>query len=94
MPTQVVNPSVSRAARPHGTALTVFVEMPSEATTFNPGPEIGAGTLPPGLAGGAAGETFTPVAVGSLGPPMGAAVPDRGATDVSEAEGGPAIDGG
>jgi hypothetical protein len=94
MPTQVVNPSVSRAASPHGTALTVLVEMPSEATTFNPGPETAAGTLPPGPAGGEAGEALTLVAVGSLGPVMGAAVPDLGAAEVSAAEGGPAIDGG
>ena len=38
MPTQVVNPSVSLAVTPHGTALTVRVETPSGATMFNPGP--------------------------------------------------------
>jgi hypothetical protein len=38
IPTQVVVPSVSRAAVPQGTALTVRVETPSGATTFNPGP--------------------------------------------------------
>ena len=37
IPTQVVVPSVSRAAVPHGTALTVRVD-PSGATTFKPGP--------------------------------------------------------
>ena len=54
MPTHVVVPSVSRAARPQGTALTVLVETPSRATTLKPelvvvsgkGPlKIGVGAL-------------------------------------------------
>ena len=39
-------PSVSRAAVPHGTALTVRVDTPSGATTFNPGPLSDSGNGP------------------------------------------------
>jgi hypothetical protein len=46
MPTQVVVPSVSRAAKPHGTALTVLVETPSWATTFRPEPVVASGSGP------------------------------------------------
>jgi len=45
IPTQVVVPSVSRAAMPHGTALTVRVD-PSGATTFKPGPTSDGGSGP------------------------------------------------
>ena len=57
IPTHVVNPSVSRAAVLHGTALTAFVETPSGATVFSPGPiddcgngpaEYGVGGVPGG----------------------------------------------
>ena len=46
IPTQVVNPSVSRATVPQGTALTVFVETPSPATVFRPGPLVVSGNGP------------------------------------------------
>ena len=46
IPTQVVNPSVSRAAVLQGTALTAFVETPSGATVFNPGPTVESGNRP------------------------------------------------
>jgi hypothetical protein len=46
IPTQVVNPSVSRAAAPQGTALTVRVETPSGATMLSPGPELDCGNGP------------------------------------------------
>jgi hypothetical protein len=42
----VVVPSVSRAARPHGTALTILVETPSCATTFKPEPVVVSGKGP------------------------------------------------
>jgi len=53
MPTHVVNPSVSRAAVLQGTALTVFVETPSGATVFNPGPidDCGNGPVEYGVGG-------------------------------------------
>src|ERR1700738_1880221 len=43
IPTQVVVPSVSRAAVLQGTAFTVFVE-PSGATTVKPGPVFTCGS--------------------------------------------------
>jgi hypothetical protein len=46
IPTQVVEPSVSRATRPHGTALTVLVETPSGAMTFRPEPVVVSGKGP------------------------------------------------
>jgi hypothetical protein len=46
IPTQVVNPSVSRATAPQGTALTVRAENPSGATVFNPGPPLDCGNGP------------------------------------------------
>lgn len=46
IPTQVVKPSVSRAAVPHGTALTAFVETPSGPTVFSPGPVVDSGNGP------------------------------------------------
>jgi hypothetical protein len=45
-PTQVVNPSVSRAALLQGTALTLFVERPSAATMSKPVPVSSAGNGP------------------------------------------------
>jgi hypothetical protein len=54
IPTQVVNPSVSRATTPHGTAFTVFVETPSWSTTFNPGPVLTEGNGPAEYGGGGA----------------------------------------
>ena len=47
IPTQVVVPSVSLAARLQGTALTVFVETPSGPTMFKPGPVFTSGNGPP-----------------------------------------------
>jgi hypothetical protein len=47
IPTQVLVPSVSLAARPQGTALTVFVETPSGPTMFKPGPVFTSGNGPP-----------------------------------------------
>jgi hypothetical protein len=46
IPMQVVVPSVSLADMPHGTALTVFVETPSSATLFRPGPVVASGNGP------------------------------------------------
>ena len=45
-PTQVVVPSVSWATVLQGTALTVFVEMPSRPTMFKPGPVTASGREP------------------------------------------------
>jgi hypothetical protein len=47
IPTQVVVPSVSLAARLQGTALTVFVVTPSGPTMFKPGPIFTSGNGPP-----------------------------------------------
>ena len=61
IPTQVVNPSVSRATVPQGTALTVRVE-PSGATVFNPGPSLGCGNGPVEYGvGGAPVGVYAPV---------------------------------
>jgi hypothetical protein len=46
IPTQVVDPSVSRATVPHGTAFTAFVETPSGPMTFKPGPVFANGNGP------------------------------------------------
>ena len=46
IPTQVVNPSVSRATAPQGTAFTVRVETPSGATVLSPGPPLDCGNGP------------------------------------------------
>jgi hypothetical protein len=72
---QVVEPSVSRATVPQGTALTVFVEMPSLATTsrpvcvpgFNGPPGCGTTSGPGDPAGpGADGATPTVVSEGTI----------------------------
>ena len=49
----MVDPSVSRAAVLHGTALTAFVETPSGATVFSPGPidDCGNGPVEYGVGG-------------------------------------------
>src|SRR5260221_10186175 len=62
VPTQVVVPSVSLAARLQGTALTVFVETPSGPTMFKPGPVFTSGNGPPkGSGDGAPDGTGAPV---------------------------------
>ena len=60
IPTQVVKPSVSRAAVPHGTAFTVFV-VPSGSTMTRPVPvsTVGSGPVEYGFDG--PGGPYAPV---------------------------------
>jgi len=58
----VVNPSVSRATTPQGTALTVRVEAPSEPTVFSPGPSLDCGNGPEEYGvGGVPAGAYAPV---------------------------------
>jgi hypothetical protein len=85
IPTQVVEPSVSRAAVLHGTAFTVFVE-PSRPGTFRPGPVFACGSV--------AGTYVLPLGAGSLARGVEAAGAGCIVGEGSEIGGGPAMGGG
>jgi hypothetical protein len=85
IPTQVVEPSVSRAAVLQGTALTVFVE-PSEPGTFRPGPVFACGSV--------AGTYVLPLDAGSLAQGVEAAGAGCIVGEGSEIGRGPAMGGG
>src|SRR6266481_6065026 len=74
MPTQVVLPSVSLAAVPHGTAFTVLVEIPSSPTVSKPAGVPGLSGLPTGGAAPTVDTLADGGAVTSGGDPVAAGV--------------------
>ena len=96
IPTQVVNPSVSRATSPQGTALTDRVDTPSGPTTFKPGPTLDSCSGPTEYGFGEPEDAEAPAL------PLGAGSLERGGepstadgfAEGSEIGGGPARGGG
>jgi hypothetical protein len=70
MPTQVVNPSVSLAVVLHGTAFTVFVEIPSSPTLSKPVVLLGRNAVPGAGAAPTVADGAVPAAGGSPSLPI------------------------
>jgi hypothetical protein len=92
---QVVNPSVSRATSPHGTAFTILVETPSGPTVANPGPLLTVGNVPAEYgAGGVLGGACAPLGGDWLAWGAGAALDGAAVGCGSVAGGRPGSGGG